>query len=244
MTTSPPPPQAQRYSLPEANLGDLPPRSAFFEFVLLTVHTSLWWSPGDHPAWTIPLPGDSLSLHQVFSQFMQQVNIVCLTPSRVGDLIWMGNLILGTVQRVGGVCSMCMCSMLFNACVRVVLVLIVCVCLYVCVSVCLCVRVCYCSSGCYRSFQIQCKFIPSKPPIQVSADSAVVAQWYLPEAIVGDSHPVATIWNGKSVLYSCSYAQVALIIHTLCGVLDYPCLPLQHPYVGSGYSYAGWSPPA
>jgi len=36
---------------------------------------------------------------------------------------------------------MCVCSMLFNACVHVVLVLIVCVCLYVCVSVCLCVCV-------------------------------------------------------------------------------------------------------
>jgi len=43
----------------------------------------------------------------------------------------------------------------------------------------------------------------------------------------------------KSVLYSCSLAQVALIIHTLCGVLDYPCLSLQRPYVGSGYNYAG-----
>jgi len=47
----------------------------------------------------------------------------------------MGNLMLGTVQRVGGVCSMCVCSMLFSACVHVVLVLIVCVCLYVCVCV-------------------------------------------------------------------------------------------------------------
>jgi len=172
-----------------------------------------------------------------------------VTPCRVGDLIWMGNLMLGTVQRVGGACSM-LC--VFNVCVHVVLVLIVCVrvcvclcscvCVFVCVCVCVCV--CYCCSGCYRSFQIQCKVIPSKPPIQVSPDSAVVARWYLPEAIAGDSHPVATIWNGKSVLYSYSLAQVALIIHTLCGVLDYPCFPIQHPYVGSGYSYAGWSPPA
>jgi len=95
----------------------------------------------------------------------------------------MGNLMLGTVQRVGGVCSMCVCSMLFNACVHLVLVLIVCVCLYVCVSVCVCLDL----------FQIQSKFIPSKPPIQVSADSEVVAWWYLPEAIVRDSHSVAAI---------------------------------------------------
>jgi len=129
-----------------------------------------------------------------------------VTPCQVGDLIGMGNLMLGTVQRVGGVCSM-LC--VFNA--------VQCVCTCgssthcVCVSVCLCVcvfgvyvsvtavagslvprpprpafvlqatkagrgglgtRLC---SGCYRSFQIQCKVIPSKPPIQVSADSAVVA---------------------------------------------------------------------
>jgi len=28
-------------------------------------------------------------------------------------------------------------------------------------------------------------------------------------------------------------------VNALCGVLDYPCFSLQHPYVGSGYSYAG-----
>ena len=59
-----------------------------------------------------------------------------VTPCRVGDLIRMGNLMLGTVQRVGGVCSM-LC--VFNA--------VQCVCTCgssthcVCVSVCLCVSV-------------------------------------------------------------------------------------------------------
>jgi len=126
----------------------------------------------------------------------------------------MGNLMLGTVQSVGGACSM-LC--VFNAvqcectcgssthCVCVCVCVCLCVrvsvcscvrvsvCSCVCVFVCVCVCVCYRCSGCYRSFQIQSKVIPSKPPIQESADSAVVARWYLPEAIVGDSHPVATV---------------------------------------------------
>ena len=60
----------------------------------------------------------------------------------MGDLI-LFNLMLGTVQTVGGVCSMCVCSMLFNACVHVVLVLIVyvCVCMFVYLCVCVCVSV-------------------------------------------------------------------------------------------------------
>ena len=33
----------------------------------------------------------------------------------------------------------------------------------------------------------------------------------------------------KSVLYGCSLAQVAIVIHTLCRVLDYPCFSLQRP---------------
>ena len=59
-----------------------------------------------------------------------------VTPCQVGGLIRMGNLMLGTVQRVGGVCSM-LC--VFNA--------VQCVCTCgssthcVCVSVCLCVSV-------------------------------------------------------------------------------------------------------
>ena len=72
-----------------------------------------------------------------------------VTPCRVGDLISIGNLILGTWEVY---VQCCVCSMLFNVCVHVVVVLIVYVCLYVCVCVfvclCLCVCVCYRCSGC------------------------------------------------------------------------------------------------
>ena len=70
-----------------------------------------------------------------------------VTPCRVGDLIRMGNLMLGTVQRVGGVCSMlcvynavqCVCTCGSSThCVSVCL----CVCVSVCVCLCVCVGVC------------------------------------------------------------------------------------------------------
>jgi len=82
MTTSPPPPQAQRYLLPEANLGDLPPWSAFFEFVTMYFSGFKHHSDGllvitqcGHSRYQVRVP----ILHQVFSQFMQQVNILCLS---------------------------------------------------------------------------------------------------------------------------------------------------------------------
>ena len=63
------------------------------------------------------------------------------TPCRVADLANMNGQPYAWNSTKSGRCmfNVCVCSMLFNACVYVVLLLIVCVCLYVCVSVCLCV---------------------------------------------------------------------------------------------------------
>ena len=104
--------------------------------VLLRVQTSLWWSPGDHPAWTDPLPEESLSLHQVFSQFIQQVNILC--PSlHVG---WKAYLCLEQYKEwvyVQCVCVQC-CSMHVYMWFQYSLCVCVCMFVYLCVCVCVC----------------------------------------------------------------------------------------------------------
>jgi len=102
---------------------------------------------------------------------------------------------------------MCVRSVLFIACVHVVLVLIVCVycvCVFVCLCVCVCVSVCLCvcvsvtalmgTSPFKSKERCMCEsLLPSFPPILPYRCQLDAAQWYLLEAVVGDSHPGAAI---------------------------------------------------
>ena len=106
----------QRYLLPHITWSQprwLTPFVCLLWFcysALLRVHTSLWWSPDDHPACMDGLHYQKTAYvppHQVFSQFVQQVNIyVCqsLSDGRL-QYAWATSC-LEQCKRVGVVCSM------------------------------------------------------------------------------------------------------------------------------------------
>ena len=216
MTTSPPPPQAQRYLLPEANLGDLPPWSAFFEFVTMYFSGFKLHSDG---LLVITQHGQShyqerayLYITFLVSLYSRWIFYVChsLSGGRLNvngqPYAWNSTKswrYMFNVCAFNAVQCMCTCgSSTHCVCVSVCL----CICVFVCVSV-------TALAGATDPFKSKVSWF--LPNLQVSADSAVVAWWYLPEAIVRDSHSVAAIWNGKSMLWPLICAEQWL--YNACG---------------------------
>jgi len=103
--------------------------------VLLRIQTSLWWSPGDHPVWTVPLPGRAyLCITFLVSLYSSWIFYVCHSTYYEWATLYAWN------HTKSGRCMLNVC--VFNA--------VQCMCTCgssthcVCVSVCLCICVCVC----------------------------------------------------------------------------------------------------